>query len=125
MPLVPPIATTVLAFRSRGGCPIEKVCFRLGRQLARDSRRIMKRLLKTQATFRKSLITNPMSNSWSNSGGPKSQIRAIRRRRFPRFVFSSRSTPLLLVGKRSMSARTPGNTGAGDAETFGPVRLSS
>jgi hypothetical protein len=85
----------------------------------------MKRSLKTQSTFRKSLITNPMSNLWSNSGGPKSQIRAIRRRRFPKFVFSSRSTPLLLVRERSMSARTPGNTAAGEAETLGPVRLSS
>lgn len=75
--------------------------------------------------FLEESITNLMSNSWSNSGGPKSQIRVIRRRRFPRFVFSSRSTPLLLVRTRSMSARTPGNTAAGDAETFGPVRLSS
>ena len=57
--------------------------------------------------------------------GPESQTRAIRRPRFPRFVFSSRSTPLLLVRKRSMAARTPGNTVAGDGETFGPVKLSS
>lgn len=53
------------------------------------------------------------------------QTRAIRRPRFPRCECSSRSTPWLLVRRRSMSAKTPGNTAAGDDETLGPVKLSS
>jgi hypothetical protein len=55
----------------------------------------------------------------------EAQTRAMRRPRFPRCECSSRSTPWLLVRKRSMSARTPGNTAAGNDETFGPVKLSS
>ena len=78
-------------------------------------RRLQTPTLDRQSNWRKITFT----------GGSQTQIRASRRRRFPRCAFSSRSTPLLLVRKRSISTRTPGNTAVGDDETFGPVKLSS